>query len=139
MRIGLLSLASLLFGPVSLLLAQPVDAEMALVKRLIEALKDPDPDVRQNLCSALAKVGAPAVEPLLGALKDKTAPPERRAGVAYALGQIGPMARAAIPALLDALEDSDLDVRRQASFAISRLIPKRPTAPAPAPDGGKLP
>ena len=36
--------------------AQEPDAK-DVIKKLIEALKDPDPDVRQNLGSALAKIG----------------------------------------------------------------------------------
>jgi HEAT repeat protein len=103
----------------------------ALVRRLIDALKDPDPDVRQNLAAALAKVGPAAVEPLTAALDDSLA--ERRAGAAYALGQMGTAARSALPKLLDALDDKDLDVRRQASYAVSRLVP----TPTPKPTGGK--
>jgi HEAT repeat protein len=108
----------------------------ALVRRLIDALKDPDPDVRQNLAVALAKIGPTAVEPLTEALGDSLA--ERRAGAAYALGQIGPTARSALPKLLDALDDKDLDVRRQASYAVSRLVPSGTAKPpAPPTTGGK--
>ena len=108
--------------------ADPVP-EDALVRRLIDALKDTDPDVRLNLTAALAKIGPAAVEPLVTALKDSL--PERRAGAAQALGQIGAGAKAALPQLLDALDDKDLDVRRQASFAVSRIIPSG-TAKPPA-------
>ena len=107
----------------------------ALVKRLIDALQDPDPDVRQNLAMALAKIGPAAVEPLTAALADPLA--ERRAGAAYALGQIGGPARSALPKLLDALDGKDVDVRRQVSHAVSRLVPTI-TAKPPAPlSGGK--
>lgn len=131
--------ASVVLGAV--LLAVPVRAadpvrDDALVRRLIDALKDPDPDVRQNLAAALAKVGPAAVEPLVAALKDSL--PERRAGAAYALGLIGTAAGTALPGLLDALDDKELDVRRQASFAISRVVPggaARPTVPTTT--GGK--
>jgi HEAT repeat protein len=93
-----------------------------LVKKLVEALKDPDPDVRQNLGSALAKIGPEAVEPLVEALKGEN--PDRRAGAAYTLGLIGPTAKTALPALLEALKDEAVEVRRQASYAIARLIPE---------------
>lgn len=130
--------------------AAPPDAhpgvDDALVRRLVAALKDPDPEVRGNLAVALAKIGTAYVEPLIAALKDPV--PERRAGAAYALGLIGPAARAALPALLDALDDKEAEVRRQASYAIARLIPSGGTGPrpaipeprisiAPAPAGGK--
>src|SRR5262245_65752000 len=92
-----------------------------VIKKLVEALKDPDPDVRQNLGSALAKIGPDAVEPLVEALKGDN--PDRRAGAAYTLGLIGPAAKTALPALLEALKDDAVEVRRQASYAIARLIP----------------
>lgn len=100
----------------------PVTDEV-LVRRLIDALKDADPDVRQNLATSLAKIGPVAVEPLVAALRDSL--PERRAGAAYALGQIGAPAKSALPHLLDALDDKELDVRKQASLAISRLVSYR--------------
>jgi HEAT repeat protein len=115
--------------------AEPV-ANDVLVKRLIAALQDPDPDVRQNLASALAKIGPAAVEALTAALADDL--PERRAGAAYALGHIGSPARSALPKLLDALDDKELDVRRQASYAVSRLVPSTTAKQAtPPPTGGK--
>lgn len=128
--IGTLGLSALVSA------ADPMPPDV-LVHRLITGLKDTDPDVRQNLAQALAKIGPAAVEPLIAALGDDLA--ERRAGAAYALGQIGAPARSALPKLLDALDDKDLDVRRQASYAISRLVPSgaaRPPATAPT-TGGK--
>jgi HEAT repeat protein len=92
-----------------------------VIKKLVEALKDPDPDVRQNLGAALAKIGPEAVEPLVEALKGDN--PDRRAGAAYTLGLIGPQAKSALPALLEALKDEAVEVRRQASYAVARLLP----------------
>lgn len=136
MRVALATLvACVLAAAVSA--AEPVP-EGALIRRLIDGLKDPDPDVRQNLATALAKIGPAAVEPLTAALDDSLA--ERRAGASYALGQIGPPARPALAKLLDALGDKDLDVRRQASYAISRLVPSgavKTAAKPDAPTGGK--
>jgi HEAT repeat protein len=132
-RVGLLTVALWQFS--SPMVAAPIESEEILIRRLIEALKEDDPDVRQNLASALAKLGSAAVEPLITALKDKGGPPERRAGAAYALGQIGLSAKAALPALLDALNDKELDVRRQAAYAVNRLIPNK----KPAADAAELP
>jgi HEAT repeat protein len=95
-----------------------------VVKKLVEALKDPDPDVRQNLGSALAKIGSDAVEPLVEALKGDNL--DRRAGAAYTLGLIGSNAKSALPALLDALKDDSVEVRRQASYAVARILPDKP-------------
>ena len=106
------------------------------VRRLIDALKDPDFEVRQNLAAALAKTG-PRVVPLLReALKDKLV--ERRSGAAYALGLLGDAARPALPELLDALSDPDPDVRRQASYAVVRVVPAGRAAPAPTATDGVL-
>ncbi len=44
-----------------------------------------------------------------------------RAAVALALGQIGPAARAAIPALTQALDDADEGVRRCATKALKQF------------------
>ena len=77
--------------------------------------------MRQNLGAALAKIGPDAIEPLVEALKGDN--PDRRAGAAYTLGLIGPPAKAALPALLEALKDETVEVRRQASYAVARLIP----------------
>jgi len=91
-----------------------------VVKRLVTALSDSDPDVRQHLASALAKIGSGSIAPLTAALKDSNA--DRRAGAAYALGLIGEASKAAMPNLLDLLDDANLDVRRQASYAVSRIV-----------------
>lgn len=99
----------------------PRDSDEVVVRKLIDALNDPDPEVRQNIALSLAKFGSAAVDPLTAALKDSSA--ERRSGAAYALALIGPPAKAALPALLDALGDKETDVRRQVSYAISRMIP----------------
>ena len=100
---------------------RPAPLDDDVVRQLVDALRDPDFEVRQNLAAALAKTGGRVVAPLRDALKDKLA--ERRSGAAYTLGLLGEVARPALPELLDALHDPDPDVRRQASFAIARVVP----------------
>lgn len=117
--------------------AAPPVAEDVVVRKLVEALKDVDPEVRQNVGLSLAKLGTVAIDPLIEALQDTTA--EKRSGAAYALALIGPQARAAMPTLLEALNDKDTDVRRQVSYAISRILPPSRPSPevtAPQPRGG---
>ncbi len=99
----------------------PSAADEALIRKLIDALKDSDPDVRGNLANALAKIGPASVEPLTAALKD--AVPERRAAAAYTLALLGSDSRSALPTLMDLLKDDAVDVRRQASYAISKIVP----------------
>ena len=107
--------------------AAPLPTDGGLIARLIAALKDPDADVRANLAQALAKIGPTAVEPLIGALSDALS--ERRAGAALALGLIGTSAKAALPKLLELLDDKETEVRRHASQAIVRVLPvARPPA-----------
>ena len=48
----------------------------------------------------------------------------RRAAV-EALGNIGPAAVAAVPALTEALKDSDSNVRSDAAWALSRIARKK--------------
>ena len=111
----------------ALLIPPPADARPSdgvVVARLVEALKDPDLDVRLHLGAALAQVPNAAVDPLTAALRD--ANPSRRAGAAYALGLIGGRAADALPVLLDVLDDPELEVRRQASQAVNRVLASRP-------------
>lgn len=120
-------------APASLTVALP-----NLVPTLIRELDDPDPEVRQNLALALAGVGASAVPPLIDALRDPH--PDRRASAAYALGQMGAEAEPALEALLPVLNDVEPMVRRQSSYAISRIIASvrrteiDPGLPIPPPD-----
>ena len=116
-------------------LAPPADRRLEddAVRRLVEALKDSDFEVRQNLAAALAKTGPRAVPLLREALKDKLV--ERRSGAAYALGLLGDAGRPALPELLDALNDPDTDVRRQVSYALARVVPAGRAAPTPSTDG----
>ncbi len=100
---------------------RPAAIDDDVVRQLVDGLRDPDFEVRQNLAAALAKTGGRVVAPLRDALKDKLA--ERRSGAAYTLGLLGEVARPALSELLDALHDPDTDVRRQASFAIARVVP----------------
>src|SRR6266568_1958210 len=91
-----------------------------LIPSLLDALKDTDSEVRQHTAMALASLGHEAIGPLTKALEDPVK--EKRAGAAYALGQMGYNAHEAIPALLKALKDDEALVRRSASQAISRVL-----------------
>jgi HEAT repeat protein len=91
-----------------------------VIKRLVESLKDGDPEVRTYLAVTIAKFGSAAVEPLVAALKDNRS--EKRAGAAYTLGQLGVMAKSAVPQLLELLDDADANVRRQSAYALSRIV-----------------
>src|SRR5258708_83893 len=60
-----------------------------VVPALIAALDDDDGEVRKAVALTLARVGQPAVTPLLDLLKDKDKSKAARANAAYILGKIG--------------------------------------------------
>jgi HEAT repeat protein len=107
------------------------------VAPLIEALSDADYWVSEMAAVALRKItGAPnpesdrrrrgsrepgspppAVEKLLAAIQD----PGSRWMAVVALGELGPAARDAVPALAEALEDRELSVRWDAAKALGKI------------------
>lgn len=87
---------------------------------LIDKLKDPSSEVRMNAALALGVMGVTAKQfkTILGMLGEgKT--PEERSGAAIALGAL--QKAEAVPALIEALEDSDSDVKTSAVWALENL------------------
>lgn len=93
------------------------------VPLLIEALKDKDQDVQAQAAGSLALVGPSATPALARALSDPEAVAIRPT-LLYVLGQLGPDARAAVPALTDLLKDKDPNVVRLAVLALGTLGPE---------------
>ncbi len=95
-----------------------------LIPPLVEALKDPDTEVRQSAAGALAGMGSHAVQPLIDMLKEKEKDkdPELRANLAYVLGMMGGAGQDALPALAKLLKDDNREVRRRAAFAIQSIV-----------------
>jgi HEAT repeat protein len=101
------------------------------VKQWVEQLKDSEPRRAAKAMTALTKIGEPAVDPLIEVLKDKDE--EARPLAAQVLGDIGPAAKKAIPALIEALKDDDADpsVRNSAASALAEMGPAaKPAVPA---------
>jgi HEAT repeat protein len=73
----------------------------------------------------LVGLGAPAVPPLLGCLKDEDA--GRRQGAAEALGELGD--KRAVDPLIACLQDDSMDVKKNAAKALAQLGDKRAVAP----------
>jgi len=87
------------------------------IPALIVDLGDPSPTVREHARDILVFLGKPAIKPLLQALVDSTE--AGRGQAAKALGEIGDLAT--VPALVNALEDDEFDVRWLAARALVML------------------
>jgi HEAT repeat protein len=90
------------------------------VPQVIDLLRDPDPNVRDQACLALGHVGpdAKAAVPHLQKLLDD---PDLRASAIRTLGQIGPDARAAVPQLVALLRHRRDWDQELAVVALSRI------------------
>ena len=76
--------------------------------------KKPDRETRKH-----------AVPTLIAALQAAKSDPNRRADCVRTLGEIGPDAKAALPALHEALQDKDENVRKAAAAALKQIQPQR--------------
>lgn len=91
--------------------------EEGSITALIEALRDPDGEVRQQACVALGDIGKPAVSPLIGVLRTENELLLR--GAITALGLVG---KPAIPALAMALRhEGDLRASVGAVRALAEI------------------
>jgi len=93
-----------------------------LVAALIDNLDDSDAEVRQEVATALGKIGRQAVSPLVAVLKDKDKSTALRANAAYALGKVGPPAQEALPELTKALKEKDKELRKRAAYAVGNIV-----------------
>jgi HEAT repeat protein len=92
------------------------------VRGIIEVLKDKNEHVRNSAVEALAKIGEPAVGPLIEAMEDWVV----RKYAAIALVKIG---EPAVETLIQALKDEDRYVRRHAAIALENVGDKRAVEP----------
>lgn len=88
----------------------------AAAEPLCKALEDSVDKVRRTAARALARVGEPAVDPLVQRLASQHATVRRLA--VYALGNIGGRAKRSLPELQKRLKDDDEQVRKLAEFSI---------------------
>jgi HEAT repeat protein len=95
-----------------------------IIAALMQALRDPDPDVRVNAAWSLwvvSKETAQPVDVLISVLKGKDSPAGVRAEAARLLGKIGSKAGNSITALREASHDEAENVRVQANRALAVL------------------
>jgi HEAT repeat protein len=93
------------------------DGDPTVRKEFEKLLAESSPETIADSLEAIAETGPRAVPGLIVALKHKGV----RAAVANVLGQIGPEAKQAVPALTEALADSDAAGRREILFALGRI------------------
>lgn len=89
------------------------------VGALIDNLREPEPEQRAAVQTALISIGAPAVPPLIHSLRDK----DRRNSAALTLGRIGKAAEPALPDLLEGLKDPDATFRISSHQALVHMGP----------------
>ena len=101
------------------------DAHTA-VPSLIEALQEPNPEIRDRAFDALSQIRHPStVTALSRKLRHSSA--GVRVLAARCLASMGPWAREAIPFLIEASGDTDSDVRQSAVEALGKIRPNSET------------
>ncbi len=102
------------------------DARVEVIDALVRALSDGHGTVTVNAADALSRIGAPAVPALVLKLADK----DYRKLVVEILGEIGPGAGSAVPALVELLSRvrDDLDLRREVFIALASMGPSAAAA-----------
>lgn len=93
---------------------------------IADLLRDTDPDVRSAARKALVRIGPKSAAPLAKAL-DSTEDSARLAAV-QALAELGTAAEDAVPALMTALKDKNIDVRIHAAYALGQIGPAAKSA-----------
>ncbi len=88
-----------------------------MIPVFIQLMNDPDPGVQMRVLSAVTEAGENAVPGLIEALKHDKA----SYWACVVLRQIGPPAKAAVPALTEKLKDSRPDIRIQGILALGAM------------------
>jgi hypothetical protein len=103
-------------------LRQSGPAAAPAAKELANALGDSDGNVAEAAAEALIRIGAAAVHPLAGQLSSSSTSGRKLA--LACLAKLGPVAKAAIPAVEKCRQDTDPQVRQLAEAALMRLLGK---------------
>jgi HEAT repeat protein len=91
-----------------------------IIDALIEALGDDESDVRHSAALTLAWLGEAAMPRLVDTLRHAD-DPRRRVSAAWIVSFLGPAGHDALPALQEALDDPDKDLRYTARYAIAEI------------------
>ena len=86
---------------------------------MADLMADKDPTVQANVAEALASLGDAALPKVIKALQN-----DELQGLAVAvIHRLGPKAKAAVPALIDELNDPNPEYRREVEFALATIGP----------------
>jgi HEAT repeat protein len=94
----------------------------------VKLLKDPNPSVKMRAMEALHELGDDAVGPLVECLGDEST----AHWACLVVGELGPKAKAAVPALTKLLDHAAPDMRQQAILSLAAI------GPASEPAAGRL-
>jgi HEAT repeat protein len=83
----------------------------------VQLVEDPDPGVRQRVLQAVSEAGTVAIPGLIEALKHEKA----AYWACLILRDMGPQAKAAVPALTALLKDPRVEIRREAALALGAM------------------
>lgn len=83
----------------------------------VELMQDPDPGVCLRVLNSISELGAKAVPALIDALKNENS----AYWACVVLREMGPVAKAAIPTLIEKLQDPRPEVRREAILALAAM------------------
>jgi HEAT repeat protein len=105
------------------LLVQFQGAAAPAAPAVIQSLGESDRDIRLKACEVLGHCGGnrAAAVPILMQILGKDPDKDLRARSAWVLGQVGPQAKSAVAALIDAGKDTDREVRLLALEALGRV------------------
>ena len=114
-------------------LAKIAPGDAAVEEALVYAVSDGNPRIYEAAVNALLRIrlwraGAPDIDSRVTQLIREL--DGGSAAAAEALGLIGDEAKAAVPSLITALEDSDPEMRAKALVALERIGPQTQTIPA---------
>lgn len=94
------------------------------VPKLLQAMNDPDPEIRWRAEFALGRIQPSGLKSLTESLRDKS--PKIRISAAQVLGPLARRAAPTVPALLDALADPEGEVRVWVVKALGDIDPSNP-------------
>jgi HEAT repeat protein len=91
-----------------------------IVAALMQAIEDTDSVLQRAAASSLSHIGQPAIPRMVASVRMKLSSNPLR--IIWALGEMGPVAQDAVPALIDVLSD-DQNMRAEAAIALGKVGP----------------